>query len=336
MGTLSSKHRGWLYITVVLSLFSLVLFFGQLQSERNSIRTVLQSKFDSYADILAKSDDYVYTASLLPSDIRVTGMFSFILIFIIVILLFILLSVLYNKKAEEVENQRIRQLKQEMTSNISHELKTPVSSIRGYLETLVTHPDLDEQRRNFFIERSYQQSLRLSELIRDISIINKIEEAPEQFKIEDVNLHTVAEEVLEEFKEKIADNGQTLENLLPEEICIQGNYSLLYSLIRNLVENSVKYAGRDAKMYLECNAQGGKFYHFVFYDTGKGIEEQYISRIFDRFFRIDEGRTSEAGGSGLGLAIVRNAVHFHKGTISVRNRSEHGLEFFFSLAKKSE
>ncbi len=257
------------------------------------------------------------------------------LIFVAILLIIFLFSLLYDKKSEEAENKRIRQLKQEMTSNISHELKTPVSSIRGYLETLVTHPEIDEERRKMFIERSYLQTLRLSDLIRDISIINKMEEAPEQFKIETVNLQTVSEEVFEEFKEKISEKEQKVENLLTSADTIQGNYSLLYSLIRNLVENSVKYAGNGATLHLECNTSGDKYLHFVYYDTGTGIEEKYESRIFDRFFRIDEGRTSDAGGSGLGLAIVRNAVSFHKGTIRVHNRTEGGLEFFFSLAKNN-
>ena len=257
------------------------------------------------------------------------------LIFIVLLLFTLLLLARYNKKTKEAEEKRIRLLKQQMTNNISHELKTPVSSIRGYLETLSEHPEIEAERRQIFIERSYNQTLRLSELLNDISIINKIEEAPEQFSVEDVNLHNIVEEIAEEFSQKIAQNNQTVENALPSDISVSGNYGLLYSLFRNLMENSVKYGGEGCVLHVECSAKGDKFLHFVYYDTGKGVPEQYLNKIFDRFFRVDEGRDSQTGGSGLGLSIVKNSVAFHQGSISAHNREEGGLAFFFTLAKKS-
>lgn len=260
---------------------------------------------------------------------------SIFLIFTVLLLFTIILMEKYNKRIKEAEEKRIHILKQQMTNNISHELKTPVSSIRAYLETLSEHPDLDDDRKRIFIERSYHQTLRLSELLNDISIINKIEEAPEQFTMEEVNLSAIVEEIKEEFSQKFVQNGQHFENLLPENLTILGNYGLLYSLFRNLVENSVKYAGEGCTLHVACSAQGDKFLHFVYYDTGKGVPEQHLSKLFERFFRIDEGRDLLTGGSGLGLSIVKNSVLFHQGSISARNREEGGLAFFFTLAKKS-
>ncbi len=257
------------------------------------------------------------------------------LIFTVLLLCTILLLGRYNKRTKEAEERRIRLLKQQMTNNISHELKTPVSSIRGYLETLSEHPDIEEERKRIFIQRSYQQTLRLSELLNDISIINKIEEAPEQFTMEEVNIACIVEEIEEEFAQKFAQNGQQFENLIPQNLTISGNYGLLYSLFRNLVENSVKYAGDGCLLHLECSAQGDKFMHFVYYDTGSGVPDTHLGKIFERFFRIDEGRDSQAGGSGLGLSIVKNSVLFHQGSISAHNREGGGLAFFFTLAKKS-
>lgn len=257
------------------------------------------------------------------------------LIFIVLLLCTLLLMARYNKKTKEAEEKRIRLLKQQMTNNISHELKTPVSSIRGYLETLSEHPDIDGERRQLFIERSYSQTLRLSELLNDISIINKIEEAPEQFSVEEVNLYNIVEEIAEEFSQKIVQNHQRVENLLPPDLSVSGNYGLLYSLFRNLMENSVKYGGEGCVLHVECSAKGDKFLHFVYYDTGKGVPEQYLNKIFDRFFRVDEGRDSQTGGSGLGLSIVKNSVAFHQGSISAHNCEDGGLSFFFTLSKKS-
>lgn len=259
---------------------------------------------------------------------------SIFLIFTALLLCFFLLTERYNKKANEAEDKRIRLLKQQMTNNISHELKTPVSSIRGYLETLSEHPDIDAERRQLFIEKSYHQSLRLSELLNDISVINNIEEAPEQFSIEEVNIPAVINDILEEFSQKMAQNRQQADIVLPENLTISGNYGLLYSLFRNLIENSVKYAGEGCTIHLECSAQGEKFLHFVYSDNGKGVPEEHLDHIFDRFFRIDEGRDSKTGGSGLGLSIVKNSVTFHHGSISAHLQKDGGLAFFFTLQKQ--
>lgn len=260
---------------------------------------------------------------------------AIILIFTVLLLCTLLLMGKYNKQTREAEERRIHLLKQQMTNNISHELKTPVSSIRGYLETLTEHPEIEDTRKRIFIERSYQQTLRLSELLNDISIINKIEDAPEQFTMEEINLSDIVEEIREEFMQKLAQNRQQFENFLPKDLTISGNSGLLYSLFRNLVENSVKYAGEGSTLHIECSAQGDKFLHFVYYDTGKGVAEEHLGKIFERFFRIEEGRDAQTGGSGLGLSIVKNSVVFHQGSISAHNREAGGLAFFFTLAKKS-
>ena len=125
---------------------------------------------------------------------------------------------------------------------------------------------------------------------------------------------------------------------LPQGISVSGNYSLLYSVFRNLVENSVKYAGRGTEVHLVMTKEDAKFYHFDYFDTGKGVDAKHLPRIFERFYRVEEGRTrsekNDKGGTGLGLSIVRNAVVFHGGTIWADNRKEGGLEFLFTLSKK--
>ena len=126
----------------------------------------------------------------------------------------------------------------------------------------------------------------------------------------------------------------TARNLLPDNISIQGNSSLLYSIFRNLTDNAIAYAGTNISITVSCFRQDEQFYYFSFADTGIGIGAEHLGRIFERFYRVDKGRSRKLGGTGLGLAIVKNAVLLHGGTIFAKNNPEGGLEFIFSLAKE--
>lgn len=249
------------------------------------------------------------------------------------------------RREAEAAWQRNRQLKQEMTSNIAHELKTPVSSIRGYLEILLGDRPVDNERRRHYLERSYSQTLRLSDLIQDVSIINKLEESADLFPRTAVDAAEVAAEVINDLSDRADSHGITVNNRLPA-MPLNGNHELLYCIFRNLVENSISYAGEGAGIVLEtyepvrtasANSQfsilNSQFYYIHYYDTGKGVPDEYLSRLFDRFVRIGEGRSRADGGTGLGLSIVKHAVLFHGGEIYAKNRPEGGLEYFFSLKK---
>lgn len=120
---------------------------------------------------------------------------------------------------------------------------------------------------------------------------------------------------------------------IPERTTMHGNFSLLYGIFRNLMENSIRYAGQGAALTLQCYRQEAGTLYFRYFDTGCGVAEEHLPRLFERFYRVSEGRTRDCGGTGLGLSIVRNAVHFHGGTISVRNRKGGGLEFLFTMKK---
>jgi two-component system phosphate regulon sensor histidine kinase PhoR len=227
---------------------------------------------------------------------------------------------------------RNRRLKQEMTSNIAHELKTPVSSIRGYLEILLSDKPVDDERRRYFLDRCFRQTLRLSDLIQDVSIINKLEESADLFPRTEVDAAQVAAEAIGDLADKAAAAGIDVRNTLPA-MPLNGNHELLYCIFRNLVENSIAYAGEGVNIVLETYKESPDHYFIHYYDTGKGVADEYLSRLFDRFVRLDEGRSRQNGGTGLGLSIVKHAVLFHGGEIYAKNRPEGGLEFFFSLKK---
>lgn len=228
--------------------------------------------------------------------------------------------------------EKTRLLKQEMTNNIAHELRTPVTSLRGYLETLNSQ-DLAADKKAQFIDRAYQQSIRLSNLIDDVSLISKIEEAPAQFQTEKVNLSQLLEEVRIDLANGLEDNDIKLNVSVKDHLVINGNYTLLYSIFRNLIDNTINYAGSHISINITNYMEDDDYLYFSYCDTGIGVEEQYLPRLFERFYRVNEGRTRNTGGSGLGLSIVKNAVLFHKGEIQVKNRVEGGLEFFFTFKK---
>lgn len=230
--------------------------------------------------------------------------------------------------------EKNRILKQEMTNNIAHELKTPVSSIRGYIETILEQTDLDPTKQKFFLGRAYSQILRLSDLIRDIALITKTEEASELFEKETINIRDTITEVATDLEAPLHNSQIVLENRVHPGVAIEGNHTLLYSIFRNLIDNTISYAGEEVTISIENYTEDNEFYYFSYYDTGRGLEEEHLERIFDRFYRVNPGRSRKTGGSGLGLSIVKNAVLFHKGQISAKNRKDGGLEFIFSLRKK--
>lgn len=231
------------------------------------------------------------------------------------------------------KQQHISLLKREITANIAHELRTPVTSIRGFLETVIEQ-NLDEEKRAYFLQKAFQKTLVLSEIIQDISMISRIEDAPQSFEIENVVIADVLSLIKNEQSELFKEKQISMEFDVPKEVIVKGNYSLIYAIFRNMVDNAVRYAGNNIQIRIVKYNEVADYYYFSFYDTGVGIpDERHLSRLFERFYRVNEGRTRDTGGSGLGLSIVKNAVLLHQGTIFVKNRQGGGLEFLFSLKK---
>lgn len=228
--------------------------------------------------------------------------------------------------------EKTRVLKQEMTSNIAHELRTPVTSLRGYLET-IHEQDLAADKLKSFIEKAYQQSIRLSNLIEDVSLLSKIEEQNAAFDTELVHIPNLIANIRINSIDKLQANKSTIITNLKDDIDVRGNYNLLFSAIQNLVDNSINYAGEGAEIHINCYNEDAGFYYFSYYDTGKGVDEEHLTKLFERFYRIDEGRARNSGGSGLGLSIVKNAILLHKGTIQAKKHMNGGLEFLFTLPK---
>ena len=216
-----------------------------------------------------------------------------------------------------MEEEQI-QLKRQLTQNIAHELKTPVSSIQGYLETIVSNDNIPREKINVFLERCYAQSNRLSRLLRDISVLTRMDEAANMIDMEKVDISVLVNNIVNEVSLELDEKQVTVVNSLKKEIQIRGNYSLLYSIFRNLMDNAIAYAGTDIHININCFREDESFYYFSFADTGVGVSPEHLNRLFERFYRVDKGRSRKLGGTGLGLAIVKNAVIIHGGNISAK------------------
>ena len=230
--------------------------------------------------------------------------------------------------------EKRRLLKQQLTSNIAHELKTPLASIKGYIETLMSNPNIDKEKQQYFIERASVQVERLNLLLNDISLLNNIEDAGELFEIKPVHIKNIVSDVIENLESRLASKNIKCKLNIDNEVIVNGNDSLLSSVFQNLIENSINYAGENIIIEIRNYMEDKKYHYFSYSDTGIGIPEEHLTRIFERFYRIDSGRTREFGGTGLGLSIVKNAVQLHKGKISARNKADGGIEFIFTLSKK--
>jgi len=233
-------------------------------------------------------------------------------------------------KQQEEQNR----LKRQLTYNIAHELKTPVSSIQGYLETIINNEQISSDILHKFIEKCYQQSTRLSSLLHDISTLSRIDEAPELITKERVDLSKLIVDILDDAALSLKEKNIRVTNKTDAlALVCEGNLSFLYSVFRNLVDNTVAYAGEGVEITIDCYTENPQFYHFTYSDNGIGIPQEHFDRIFERFYRIDKGRSRKLGGTGLGLSVVKNAIILHGGTITAHQRQGGGLEFIFTIRR---
>ncbi len=236
-----------------------------------------------------------------------------------------------RRMGSDIEKEESR-IKRQITNNLNHELKTPAASMQVCLETLLEHPDLDAERRNNFIKRCYDANQRLQSLLADVSALTRIEDGGKQIDRQKINAGGVVAEVCKEYEEVARGKNFTINNKVPDELWIQGNASLLASVFRNLINNALAYS-EGSTITISLLRRTPTEYIFSFADNGKGVPQRHINKIFERFYRVDKGRSRQSGGTGLGLAIVKNAVQWHGGTIKAENLPLGGLRFIFSLRK---
>lgn len=240
---------------------------------------------------------------------------------------------LAHEAALREEKEKIR-IKRQLSNNINHELKTPVASIGVCLETLLSGIALTEEKRQELIERCYTHNERLRRLLNEVSLITRMEDGSALIGKEKIVINDMLEEIADELEIMSEEEGMHLHTDFHEEVVIEGNLSLIGSIFRNLTENAIAYSeGKNIFISLIKNNETECCIRFE--DDGVGVEEKQLPRLFERFYRVDKGRSRQKGGTGLGLSIVKHAVLFHGGSIVASNRPGGGLRFDFSLRKQS-
>lgn len=229
---------------------------------------------------------------------------------------------------EQKEKERI---KKQLTNNINHELKTPVASMRVCLETLMAHQDMSKEKQTEFLSRCLANNQRLQQLLDDISLITRMEDGARSISLEKVDVGEIIANVVEESTELATAKGFTMQNEVSGCLQVEGNRQLLESVFYNLIDNAISYSGGD-RIIIRSHTEDKDRITITLYDNGTGVAEEHLPRLFERFYRIDKGRSRAAGGTGLGLSIVRNAVQLHGGTITVSNRPQGGLLFTLTLS----
>lgn len=234
-------------------------------------------------------------------------------------------------KLKHSEEDKVR-LKRQLTQNAAHELKTPAASIQGYLETIMNTPDLSAEKRNHFLERCYAQSVRMSKLLLDMSALTKLDEANGERLSEQVDVARVVRNAIDDVQLQLTEKKIKVNLNLPDGVKIIGDTSLIYSIFRNLLDNALAYATGATWINIVCFEEED-VYDFSVADNGVGVEPQHLAHLFERFYRVDKGRSRKQGGTGLGMAIVKNAVLLHGGNVEAELTPGGGLTVNFSLKK---
>lgn len=225
-----------------------------------------------------------------------------------------------------------RRVQHQLTNNINHELKTPVGVIRGYLETVLSSDDMDAETQKYFLTRALSNVERLCLLLNDVSTMTRLEEGSAKIIISEINFHDFVYGIKEDFAQSGMLKDMEFEYDIPLRCSVFANINLLTSAITNLTRNAVIHSHGTA-MGINLVAESEKFYTFAFWDNGQGVPTEHVPHLFERFYRVEAGRSRKSGGTGLGLPIVKSTIESLGGAISVYNRAEGGLEFQFTLKK---
>jgi two-component system phosphate regulon sensor histidine kinase PhoR len=232
--------------------------------------------------------------------------------------------------------RNLERVRQDFVANVSHELRTPVSSIRGYAETLLNGAMQNRKRNREFIEIIHKDSERLCKLINDLLDLSRIESSRMQMNFQSVDLSSIVKRCASIMGKQVQEKQIQLELDIPETIpMVKADEARLSQVILNLLDNAVRYTQTAGRIKISVSAKDTLVQVDVS-DTGIGIPEKDLPRIFERFYRVDKARSIETGGTGLGLSIVKHIVQAHKGNTWVQSDLGKGSTFSFTIPLLAE
>lgn len=218
-----------------------------------------------------------------------------------------------------------KQIRQEFFSNASHELKTPITSVQGYAELMESGIITDEEQKLDFIRRIKKEAIHMTSLINDILMISRLEAKEAEVVCQEILMEVLLNDVLASLKPLAASQEVTIHaDCMP--LCIYENVQQMNQLLGNLITNAVKYNKTGGQVWVTVREEEGNMVLKV-RDNGMGIPKESLGRIFERFYRVDKGRSKKQGGTGLGLSIVKHIVSFCRGTICVQSKLDEGTLF---------
>ncbi len=242
-------------------------------------------------------------------------------------------GVLYFRVRLRFSEQEKQRIKRQLTENAAHELKTPAATIHGYLETLVENPTLPEAKKKEFIDRCFSQSKRMTSLLADMSMLSQLDNTVFKRSTTMIDVVDILNQIADETMPQFEDRNLELRMSLPEHLPLQGDQAHIYSLFRNIFNNVLAYANEAT--YFEVKAtQSYDSYTFMLIDNGVGVPYEHLPHLFERFYRLDKGRSRRLGGTGLGLAIVKNIAIQYGGSATASITPGGGLSIEIILKAK--
>jgi len=225
-------------------------------------------------------------------------------------------------------------VRRDFVANISHELKTPLTAIRGLVETMIDDPAMDRETHDRFIEKIRDQSTRLSNLVSDLLTLSRLESGAGGLRFEPMDLReTVSESVRTQVHAADTKQVGLFPGMPDTPVTIEGDSEAMRELVDNLVSNAIKYTPSGGRVDVKLSTHNGSAVLEVV-DTGIGIPPEEQSRVFERFYRVDKARSRQLGGTGLGLSIVKHVALAHGGSVSLKSASGRGSTFRVQLGLK--
>mgnify|MGYP001563031442 FL=1 len=230
------------------------------------------------------------------------------------------------------EIRKLETMRRDFVANVSHELKTPLTSIKGFVETLLEGALEDKENNRHFLKIIQEHGERLNKLVDDLLSLSHLESKEILLEKDIFNLRQQVEKVIMGFKEQLKKRNVDIKNEIPANISINADKDKIEGVFTNLIDNAIKFNKENGSIKISSQQEGDKI-KIIVEDSGVGIPEKDIPRIFERFYRVDKARSRELGGTGLGLSIVKHIIELHKGSVGVESVEGLGSKFWFTLPK---